>query len=58
MKNQKDKKSKKGGKRSVIPSFLTKLYQILEVNFFKYRPMSLLILLSGVTMESLLLLKI
>ncbi len=31
MKNQKDKKGKKKGKKSLIPSFLTKLYQILEV---------------------------
>jgi hypothetical protein len=33
MKKQKDysKKGKKGGKKSLIPSFLTKLYQILDV---------------------------
>jgi hypothetical protein len=33
MKNQRDKKGKKGGKKSLIPSFLTKLYQILEVKY-------------------------
>jgi hypothetical protein len=31
MKTQRDRKCKKVGKKSVIPSFLTKLYQILEV---------------------------
>jgi hypothetical protein len=35
MKNQKDRKGKKGGRKSLIPSFLTKLYQILEVKFRK-----------------------
>jgi hypothetical protein len=31
MKNQRERKGKKVGKKSIIPSFLTKLYQILEV---------------------------
>jgi len=34
MKNQRDRKGKKGGKKSLIPSFLTKLYQILEVKYY------------------------
>lgn len=33
MKNHKDKKGKKSGKKSVIPSFLTKLFQIVEVYY-------------------------
>lgn len=31
MKTTKDKRQAKGRKRSIVPTFLTKLYQILEV---------------------------
>lgn len=34
MKNKKDRNGKKSGKKSLIPSFLSKLYQILEVKLF------------------------
>ena len=40
MKNQRDRKAKKGGKKSLIPSFLTKLFQILEVKY-KFLPLLL-----------------
>ena len=33
MKNHRDRKGKRGGKKSLIPSFLTKLYHILEVKY-------------------------
>jgi hypothetical protein len=39
MKNQRDRKGKKGGKKSLIPSFLTKLYQILDVKYLIFNTM-------------------